>query len=321
MPSASADAPKKIQLNHIAHVYYTHANFGRAHAFLLDFGFVEEKRIGKKTYYRGFGSEPWLYCATDGDEDAFGGAAFAVDSLEDLELATKTLPGASSIYELEDAPGKGKCVTFKDPVDGFPYHLVYGQESREASHPFPQLNFNFPEVKHRPVGQFQRFKKGPCPIHKLGHFGMCVTNFAKAYEFYTKHFNFKASDIVYEDGKDVSAFMHLDRGSEMVDHHCFFFFEGPKWHVHHSSYEVHDFDSQVLGHDWLREKQYRNCWGVGRHVMGSQIFDYWFDTSEFILEHYVDGDTVNESTPTSRTKAGPDNLHVWGPDLPTEFLQ
>ena len=50
---------------------------------------------------------------------------------------------------------------------------------------------------------------------------------------------------------------------------------GPKMHVHHTSYETHDFDTQVLGHDWLRDQGYENCWGVGRHVMGSQIFDYW----------------------------------------------
>jgi hypothetical protein len=26
----------------------------------------------------------------------------------------------------------------------------------------------------------------------------------------------------------------------------------------------------------LLQKKYENCWGVGRHVMGSQIFDYWY---------------------------------------------
>lgn len=62
----------------------------------------------------------------------------------------------------------------------------------------------------------------------------------------------------------------------MVDHHCFFFFQGPECHVHHSSFETVDFDTQLLGHDWLREKGYENCWGVGRHIMGSQIFDYWY---------------------------------------------
>ena len=74
---------------------------------------------------------------------------------------------------------------------------------------------------------------------------------------------------------DITVFYRLGRGKELVDHHCFFFFEGPKFHVHHSSFETHDFDAQVLGHDWLRHKGYTNCWGVGRHIMGSQIFDYW----------------------------------------------
>jgi hypothetical protein len=50
--------------------------------------------------------------------------------------------------------------------------------------------------------------------------------------------------------------------------------------------------------------------------MGSQIFDYWFDPSRFMLEHYVDGDLVNGDTPVNRVKAAPDNLHVWG-----EFAQ
>jgi hypothetical protein len=125
---------------------------------------------------------------------------------------------------------------------------------------------------------------------------MCVTNFEKTFQFYTTRFNFYPSDVsptlnvILErlsnlsfclqlghtpDAKNVIVFNRLARGKELVDHHSFFFFEGPKSHVHHSSFETHDFDTQVLGHDWLRHNGYENCWGVGRHVMGSQIFDYW----------------------------------------------
>ena len=46
--------------------------------------------------------------------------------------------------------------------------------------------------------------------------------------------------------------------------------------------------------------------------MGSQIFDYWYDPSRFILEHYVDGDLLDQKYPTQRSRAGPDSLHVWG---------
>jgi hypothetical protein len=313
----SPSAPKqKIQLKRIAHVYYTYKNLDVQHQFLLDFGLSVAQRTDDKIYYRGYGTEPFVVCATKGPEDAFGGTAWVVESLEDLELAT-FLPGATPILDLK-APGGGKIVTFFDPVDNFPFHLVYNQTPVEMTQTFPELSYNFPTVKHRDVSKTQRFEKGPAPIHKLGHFGLCVTNYTKTFEFYTSNFNFKPSDIIYapDTKEDITVFLHLDRGSEKVDHHSFFFFQGPKYHVHHSSFEVYDFDIQMLGHNWLREKQYENCWGVGRHVLGSQIFDYWFDPAKFILEHYVDGDLVNDTTPVNRGPARPDGLHVWGKSQP-----
>jgi hypothetical protein len=290
----------------------THADFEKAHQFLLDFDMSVVISDDKKTYYRGYGKEPFVMCAEKGPEDKFGGAAFVVDSMKDLELAARILPQATSIHDV-GGPGDGKRVTFYDPVDGFPFHLIYGQTLGEMSDSFPELSYNFPTLKHRPVNQTQRLEKRSAPVHKLGHFGLCVTNYPKTFDFYTKHFNFQPSDIVYdESGAVITAFLRLDRGEEMMDHQCFFFFEGPRFHIHHSSFEVHDFDIQLLGHDWLRHKGYEPSWGVGRHIMGSQIFDYWFDTSGFILEHYVDGDLFNNETLTKRAKAHPGNLHVWG---------
>ena len=276
--SVETSSPKKkISLNRIAHVFYTHKDYDSQRKFLLDFGFSVAEESADVVYFRGYGTQPFVYCLKRGDEDSFDGAAFVVDSLEDLELATK-LPKATQIYHLK-TPGGGKCVTFYDAADNFPFHLVYGQSLVEMTNTFPELAYNFPTSKHRSVNRTQRFEKGPAPVHKLGHFGLCVTDFAAAYKFYTENFNFKASDLVYDvkGGKerDMTCFFHLDRGMEVVDHHSFFIFEGPKYHVHHSSFEVHDFDAQSLGHDWLREKGWENCWGVGRHVMGSQIFDYW----------------------------------------------
>ncbi|KAL5363810.1 Glyoxalase/Bleomycin resistance protein/Dihydroxybiphenyl dioxygenase [Aspergillus floccosus] len=317
--ATSSSAPR-INLVRIAHVFYTHRKIDAAHEFLLDFGFQQVKCVGKDIFYRGTSSEPFVYCARQGEEDAFGGAAFVVESESDLVAATM-LPGATGIYDLGDAPGGGRCVTFYDPIDQFPFHLIHGQKPHSGEKVLPQLRFNFPTDKHRAGNQTQRFQKGPAPVHKLGHFGMCVTDFSRSFDFYTTHFNFKPSDLVHDStGRDITAFLHLDRGCELVDHHCFFLFEGPKCHVHHSSFETHDFDTQILGHDWLHSKGYENCWGVGRHIMGSQIFDYWFDSSRLIVEHYVDGDLVNDQLPTNRSLASPDNLHVWGPDLPPTFL-
>lgn len=333
--AGSSGPHKKIIIKRIAHTYYKYADLNKAVQFLEDFGFTEEKRVSDdKIYFRGYGTEPWVVCAITAGRDEFGGVAYVVESEDDLRLAAETLPGASAVYELEDAPGGGKCVTFPDPVDGFPFHLVWDQETaamldvplpHEAVNYVSQVRFcrNFtninelyykclantiqPTEKNRPVNKTQRFKKRPAPVHKLGHWGHCTTNFPEAFEFYTSRFNFIPSDVSHPssassiffptmwgkkrkrkkqadltlqivhnaEGVDITTFLRLDRGAEQVDHHCFFFYQGPKFHVHHSSYETHDFDTQVLGHDWLREKGYKNCWGVGRHVLGSQIFDYW----------------------------------------------
>ena len=262
----------KIMLVRPAHVYYKHVDQEKAHEFLLDFGFAEERRTGNKIYYRGYGPDPFVMCTEKSSTDSFGGAAFVVESHADLERASVTIPGASPIYTLSDAPGGGHCVTFADPIDGFPFHLVHGQTLRsKESQPLKSddnntnalpngnpisLQFNFPEDKHRPAGQFQRFKKAPAPVYKLGHFGICVTNFAATFSFYTTHFNFYPSELIHDPstGRVFNTFCRLSRGAELVDHHCFFFFEGPKSHIHHSSFETHDFDTQVLGHDWLRHK-------------------------------------------------------------------
>lgn len=133
----------KINLVRIAHVYYTHKNIEKAQQFLVDFGFVECHRSGNDTYYRGYGREPFLYCARAGTENSFGGAAFVVETENDLEVAVRTIPGASEIRELTDAPGGGKCVTFHDPVDGFPFHLVHGQKLIDEETLLPEIQFNF----------------------------------------------------------------------------------------------------------------------------------------------------------------------------------
>ena len=54
-------------------------------------------------------------------------------------------------------------------------------------------------------------------------------------------------------------------------------------------------------------------------ILGSQVFDYWFDTSGFVLEHYADGDLVNRETPVATVQAGPGMLSAWGPPVPDVF--
>lgn len=48
--------------------------------------------------------------------------------------------------------------------------------------------------------------------------------------------------------------------------------------------------------------------------------DSRWDTSKFMVEHYADGDLVNEDTAVGYGPAGHEGLAVWGPDVPQDFL-
>jgi len=299
---------------------YQHENLEKISTFLKDFGMRTVKKTEDKIWFGGYGVDPYVYVAEKGAENKYLGGAFLVESFGELEKAAK-LEGAGEIVELTDAPGGGHSITIQDP-EGFPVNLIYGQTPTTANLP-EKLIYNYEADKPR-TASFQRFKQGPAAVHKLGHFGLCVTQFPSQVEFYTKTFNLVPSDIlqVGEKGKekDVAVFLHIDRGEEFVDHHSYFMSSNPTGHVHHCSFEVHDFDTQVLGHKWLAEKGYKNVWGVGRHILGSQLFDYWWDTSEFMVEHYADGDLVNDTLPIGYGPAGHESLAVWGPETPATFL-
>ena len=177
------------------------------------------------------------------------------------------------------------------------------------------------------AGEFQRFKPGPAMVHKLGHYGFISKTWDEDVAFYTGNFNFVPSDVLHAPGNsdmDILTFLHLDLGREFSDHHTLFLArappEVPATFLHHTSYEVDDFDTQLLGHEYLLSKGYQLVWGVGRHILGSQIFDYWKDPSGFTVEHYTDGDVVNEDTKVLRQEdQGPNTLSVWGPKIPEVF--
>ncbi|KAF7180912.1 hypothetical protein CNMCM7691_000041 [Aspergillus felis] len=310
----------QIRLVKLAHMRYQHPDLDAITVFLQDFGMKVVKKTDEEVWYRGYGTDPYVYYARKGPK-AFLGGTFEVESYQDLERAAN-MPTGSAIEELKDAPGGGFMVTVKDP-EGFPINLIYGQSPAAPGEYPSKLVVNYESDKPR-IRQFQRFVPGPAAVHKLGHFGLCVQNFQEMVTFYTTTFNLVPSDFLYveKEGtkKNVALFAHIDRGVDYVDHHNFFMSTNPTSHVHHCSFEVHDFDTQNLGHQWLAKKGYESVWGVGRHILGSQLFDYWWDTTGYMIEHYADGDLVNEETPIGYGPAGDESLAVWGPEVPKWFL-
>ena len=75
-----------------------------------------------------------------------------------------------------------------------------------------------------------------------------------------------------------------------------------------------------MGQQVLMARKYRHAWGVGRHLLGSQIFDYWRDPWGQKHEHYADGDLFDDRQPAGYHVLDRAGLYQWGPDLPDDFI-
>ena len=349
LPLPVVNSSSKIQLTRISHVYHAHPDLQTFRTFAQDFGFEEVAEVDGKIYYRGYGKDPYIYVASkSGFEKEFGGGAFVAKTQQDFEKAAAL--DSAVVSDLSKAPGGGKMVSIPIP-SGNKIHVIFGQKEREAAKtPVSKtevykgaFNTSLEKLRkgitriiapsyakntnRRTAGEFQRFKPGPAMIHKLGHFGFISKKWDQDVAFYTEKFNFAPSDVLHAGGNsemDILVFLHLDLGEEYTDHHSLFVARAPPdmpgTMMHHTSFEVDDFDTQLLGHEHLLSKGYTLVWGVGRHILGSQIFDYWKDSSGFTIEHYADGDLVNIHTKVLRQEdQGPNTLSVWGPKLPEVF--
>ena len=120
---------------------------------------------------------------------------------------------------------------------------------------------------------------------------------------------------------EVAAFLRLDRGSEPVDHHSIVLFESQQPEFHHCAFETQDYDAVETSHIWLRDHDWTHSFGVGRHLLGSQVFDYWLDPWGRKHEHFADGDLFTESREKERHPIDRSPIALWGPDPPPDFVE
>merc|ERR1712066_620451 len=109
---------------------------------------------------------------------------------------------------------------------------------------------------------------------RLGHVVLGCQNFLETEEWWKKHFGFVTTDEVRVNEEVViGAFLRCDRGDIFTDHHTVVLMTAPKVELLHAAFEVADMEDLFSGHTYLKAKtEYSHSWGVGRHIIGSQIF-------------------------------------------------
>jgi hypothetical protein len=76
----------------------------------------------------------------------------------------------------------------------------------------------------------------------------------------------------------------------------------------------------AAGSRYLAELGYHRSWGIGRHIQGSQIFDYWRDPDGFMVEHFSDGDMFDSTLEPGWAPFTASGLSQWGPPITKDFL-
>ncbi len=182
-----------------------------------------------------------------------------------------------------------------------------------------------------PVNSFDRPARINCPrpavltaawVRRLGHVVLGRQEFRRNASWYTSTLGLIASDVevLAELGEPIVAFMRFDRGDVPSDHHSIVVAAAPEDGYIHAAFESTDVEGLGAGAEFLQQQGWVKSWGIGRHVLGSQLFCYHIDPHGFEVEHYTDGDMFDASYPTGYHEAGLPGLYLWGPTLPPHFI-
>ncbi|MDT0328553.1 VOC family protein [Nocardiopsis lambiniae] len=308
-----------IKVHDLAWLEFEKPDLKRAELFAGAFGFTTSLSTRDELHLRGTDAGPPCVIVRRGPGSRFLGSAFrAADDGDVLRLADAT---GRKVESLPEALG-GITVDLKDP-SGARVRVVSGTHELPALPGQEPLTFNSGHGTAR-VNAAQRPRREPSKVQRLGHVVLQSTRFRETLDWYLRHLGMIVSDFQYFPGQrergPVMGFVRCDRGPTPADHHTLAMNLGPSNRYVHSAFQVCDLDSMAAGGEYLLDRGYQRSWGIGRHIEGSQIFDYWRDPDGFLVEHFSDGDLFDCTLEPGWKPFSASTLFQWGPAPTMDFL-
>lgn len=283
--------------------------------FWRDFGFTLVSQTDEQLWARGSGSSPCIAWACRGSRNRFLGPAFVVS--DDTSLQAYVDEAGGRWLDPQTIPGGGQGVELQDP-SGRAVWLLQGQR-RLAALPLrePVTALTNDGQLTRRINRMVRTPLAPAQVLRLGHFVLQTTDYHAMAQWYMRMLGLIPTDVqCLADGSPALTFFRLDLGDVPADHHTVVIVGGIEEKYEHSAYEVTDLDALGQGQQVLRAQGHRHMWGIGRHLLGSQLFDYWKDPDGFEYEHYTDGDVFTADFETQYSPLDFGGIWAWGPDAP-----
>jgi catechol 2,3-dioxygenase-like lactoylglutathione lyase family enzyme len=307
-----------IKVSDIAYGRLRSPDLDVAEEFLTRFGMKRADRTATALYMRGTDPAHHIH-VTEKGAPKFVGLAYYAEREDDLKRLAKA-PGASEV-EAIDEPGGGKRVRLTEP-NGYQIEVVHGIATLPVIETKRQ-KLNTGEAPLSRAGELMRLPKGPSHVKRIGHGVLMTPKFHETVGWFREMLGFVCSDDVYAGEKDnlIGSFNRCDRGDAYVDHHVFFCLNHAKTGLNHLSFEVPDIDDVAMGHDYLAQfDKYEHMWGIGRHVLGSQVYDYWADPWGRVHEHWADSDRLNLANGSNLVAAEEALTSQWGEAPPAKFI-
>jgi catechol 2,3-dioxygenase-like lactoylglutathione lyase family enzyme len=307
-----------IKVRDLAYARLRSPDLDAQEAFLTAFGMSRAERTPTALYMRGTDPVHHIH-VTEKGAPGFIGFAWAAASEDDLKTIAK-FPGASGIENI-DEPGGGKRVRLTEP-NGYQIEVVHGIEPVAPIHVARQA-INSGAAPLNRAGEVIRFPVGPSTVKRIGHAVMGSPKNQETVRWFRETLGLVGSDDVYagEKANIIGQFSRVDAGDEYVDHHAFFCMRNERTGLNHFSFEVQDIDDVFMGHEYLESLgKYEHMWGIGRHLLGSQVYDYWADPYGRVHEHWADTDRLNIHNGGNLVSAEEGLRSQWGTRPPDKFI-
>ncbi|WP_052162560.1 VOC family protein [Aquabacterium sp. NJ1] len=308
-----------MKARELAFLMFDKRDLVRAERFWQDFGLITVSRTADRLVMRAAGGAPAVLVATRARRSRYVGAAFVAPEGADLPHIARQLGGQA--VPPDQVPGGGRAISLRDP-DGHRVWLIQGSARVDPLPVREPITNQINTLTQTPrVNATVRPPIAPARIGRLGHVVMQTTDFRLMADWYMRVLGIIPTDVQYlPDGQPLLTFFRLDLGGTPSDHHTVVIAGGLEPKYEHSAWEVEDIDALGQGQQVLKANGHRHMWGIGRHVLGSQLFDYWYDPDGFEFEHYTDGDVFTADHETRYVPFAPGSIWAWGDDVPPTML-
>ena len=300
--------PATVAVHSLDHFVFTVPQLDVAHKFYSEFGLDVRVENGRLDLYTFGHPHCWASIQEAGAGKRLQYVRYGIFAEDEVEFSARVTRRGLSIapHALGDAQG----IWLRDP-DGIPTQLVVAPKVSPSKKSEPMIPLPPPPGRGAAPS---RSKVELVHPRNLSHILRFSRDVPRMTAFCQEVLGLRLSDR----SLDIISFIHTPHGS---DHHLVAFAKSQAPGLHHSSWDVGSIDEVGAGAEHMREAGWGKGWGVGRHVLGSNYFNYVQDPWGSFCEYSFGIDFVPADLDWPAADHAPqDSLYVWGPPVPDDFI-